>query len=53
VEAAAPNRLLAWERSDGEAGRLAGSLRTAYWQHNGNGDEILRKNLGLPAPTWP
>ncbi len=47
VEAAWPHRLLAWEGSDGESGRLLGSTRRKYWEEHGNGDEKYLKLLGL------
>lgn len=53
VEDAAPRRLLGWSRSDGEEGRLLGTLRTTYWGENHEGDEGLRARLGLPMPVWP
>jgi len=53
VEAASPHRLVAWERSNGEAAVLTGVIRTPYWQEHGEGDEALRAQLGLPAHTWP
>ena len=53
VEVAAPHRIVAWERSDGERAVLTGSLRTAYWNRAGEGDEALRQQLGLPSRTWP
>jgi len=53
VELAPPHRLVAWDRSDGEAGQLTGSRRGAYWTEHSEGDEALRAELGLPAHTWP
>lgn len=50
VEAAFPNRLVAWEGPDGERGELTGSARMKYWQRNGEGDERHLKALGLPVP---
>lgn len=49
VEVAAPHRLLGWERTDGGAGWITGSLRTAYWQQSAEGKETLRGELGLPV----
>jgi hypothetical protein len=49
VEEAPPHRLLGWQREDGEAGWMTGSLRTAYWQQHREGDEALRVALGLAA----
>ncbi|HCH66618.1 MAG TPA: hypothetical protein DFR83_27680 [Deltaproteobacteria bacterium] len=53
VEAAAPHRLLGWERSDGESGWITGSLRTAYWQQSGEGKEAMRGAIGLPVLARP
>lgn len=53
VEAAAPHRLLGWERATGERAELTGSFRSAYWRQQAEGDEGLRAQLGLPAPAWP
>jgi len=53
VEAAAPQRLLRWERTDGEVGELTGAVRRSYWQDHGEGREALRAELGLPARPWP
>jgi hypothetical protein len=50
VEAAAPHRLLGWKSSTGEAGRLLGSARLAYWQLHDNGGEKYLKELGLRRP---
>jgi hypothetical protein len=47
VEAAAPHRLLGWKSSTGEAGRLLGSTRLAYWELHDNGGERYLKELGL------
>ncbi|MEE2830550.1 MAG: hypothetical protein VX498_15280 [Myxococcota bacterium] len=47
IERAPPHRLVGWERSDGERGELLGSFRTAYWRQNNEGDEALRRKLGL------
>lgn len=47
-EAAFPHRLVAWSSSDGESGRLTGSMRDAYWTHSANGEEARRAALGLP-----
>jgi hypothetical protein len=47
VEAAAPHHILAWQSTDGEAGRLLGSARLAYWQMNQPGGEAALKQLGL------
>lgn len=53
VEEAEPRRLLRWTHSDGEDARLTGTIRTAYWKRNHEGDEALRASLGLPAAGWP
>ncbi|TNE86295.1 MAG: hypothetical protein EP330_21375 [Deltaproteobacteria bacterium] len=47
-EQAAPHRLIAWQGSDGEAGKLTGSVRDPYWAHHGNADAKLREALNLP-----
>ncbi len=52
VEAASPNRLLGWVRSDGFTGTLTGSTRSAYWTQHGEGGEALRLDLGLPPDAW-
>jgi hypothetical protein len=53
VEEAAPHRVLAWRSSRGEAGRILGSARLAYWNLHGNADEAMLKQLGLKPPTPP
>lgn len=53
VQAGEPHRVLAWRRSDGEQGTLLGSTRMKYWEEHKQGDEALRRELGLPARTWP
>ena len=53
VEAAAPHRLVRWERSDGEVAELTGVNRRSYWNDAGEGREQLRAELGLPARAWP
>ena len=47
IEAAAPHRVLRWERDNGEVGELTGTTRVAYWSRNSNADEGLRDVLGL------
>lgn len=47
IERAYPRRILGWSNSDGEAARLLGSKRLAYWQLNKLGDERFRQELGL------
>ena len=49
VEVAAPHRLIQWRASDGGTATLTGGTRLKYWQHAQQGDEALRKTLGLPA----
>ena len=51
VEVAPPHRLVAWAWSDGESGQLTGSIRTAYWQKNREGDEAMRAQLGLGSES--
>jgi hypothetical protein len=54
VETAYPHRILAWSCEDGEAAKLTGSKRLAYWQTNREGDEKLLEELGLrPMPMAP
>jgi hypothetical protein len=48
VEAAPPSRLIGWKRSDGEEGWIRGSIRTAYWTENHEGNEALLRQLGMP-----
>lgn len=48
VEAAAPNRIIGWRRSDGEIAVLTGSTRRAYWEDHDPGEEVYRKELGIP-----
>lgn len=47
VEVAAPHRLIGWDRSSGETGRLSGVFRSAYWAQASTDDEPLRSRLGL------
>ena len=52
IEAAAPHRIVAWERSDGEEAQLVGSERVPYWQLHDEGHEQILTRLGLgPSPT--
>ena len=53
IEAAAPHRLLAWSASDGDAGKLIGSKRIAYWRFNHPGDERELGPLGLSPLSGP
>jgi hypothetical protein len=48
VEEAEPHRIVRWTRDNGEEAALTGSIRSAYWQQHGEGDEDLRLQLGLP-----
>lgn len=51
VEKAEPHRILKWESSDGERGRMLKSVRLKYWQLNRPGGESYLKQLGLsPRP---
>ncbi len=50
IEAALPHRILGWASSTGEAGKLRGSTRLAYWKLHDNGGESYLKQLGLPPP---
>jgi hypothetical protein len=50
VEAQAPRRLLGWQSSTKEAGRLLGSARLPYWQLHDLGGEKYLKMLGLRVP---
>lgn len=47
LEAAPPHKIVAWQSSDGEAGRLMGSIRLPYWELNQNGGEKWLDKLGL------
>ncbi|MFN7973201.1 MAG: hypothetical protein U0166_12780 [Acidobacteriota bacterium] len=47
IETAYPHRIVAWDASDGESGRLTGSTRLAYWETHREGDEKLLDKLGL------
>ena len=49
VESAHPHRIVAWRGPDGGVGKLTGSARIKYWQTAREGDEALRKQLGLPV----
>jgi hypothetical protein len=52
VEEAAPHRIVRWTRPDGEKADLTGSIRTKYWSEHDEGDEAMRKELGLGDPSW-
>ncbi|MCB9678492.1 MAG: hypothetical protein H6737_25550 [Alphaproteobacteria bacterium] len=52
IEQAAPHRLIRWSGPDGETGELTGSIRTDYWSKHDEGDESLRRDLGLGDPSW-
>ncbi len=47
VEEALPHKLLAWENTLGEQGKLLKSVRKPYWERHENKHKILRKELGL------
>lgn len=53
VEEAAPHRIIAWRRSDGEVAELTGSTRLAYWSAHDPGDEGHLAELGLGALLGP
>jgi hypothetical protein len=46
IEATYPHRIVRWDWGS-ELGELTGSERMAYWQLNGNGDELHLEALGL------
>ena len=48
VEKEEPRRIVRWLRSDLEEGKLTGTIRDEYWKHHSNGDDAMRKELGLP-----
>ncbi|HUF78279.1 MAG TPA: hypothetical protein VMR44_05115 [Thermoanaerobaculia bacterium] len=51
VEKAPPQRIVAWESSDGERAELLGADRLAYWRLNAPGGERYLERLGLrPRP---
>lgn len=51
TEAAAPQRVVRWECSDGEHAELLGSDRLEYWKLNAPGGESYLSRLGLkPRP---
>jgi hypothetical protein len=50
VEAAFPHRLVRWTGPDGEVAELTGSARRRYWRDHAEGDEKLRRELGLSVP---
>jgi hypothetical protein len=47
VEIAAPRRVIMVKQSDGTVMELRGTVRTAYWKQNHEGDEGVLKELGL------
>jgi hypothetical protein len=53
VEAEAPHRLLAWRSTSGEAGRILGSARLAYWTMQDKSFTAALQQLGLHAPVPP
>jgi len=52
VQGEPPRTLLGWSRTDGEQAVLTGVVRTAYWQQHREGDEALRRELGLADNGW-
>ena len=48
TEKAYPHRILHWQDSDGGHGELMRTIRVPYWELNGNGDEVYRRELGIP-----
>ena len=57
IEAAQPHKILAWQSSSGESGKILGSTRLPYWKMNKPGGEAALKEIGLeplpPSPTAP
>jgi hypothetical protein len=53
VEESAPHRLLAWKSSSGEAGRILGSARLAYWTMQDKSFVTALRLIGLRAPIPP
>ncbi|HEX2573212.1 MAG TPA: hypothetical protein VH877_26925 [Polyangia bacterium] len=52
IEAAQPHRILAWQSSSGESGKILGSARLPYWMMNKPGGEAALKDIGLaPLPS--
>lgn len=47
IEVAPPHRIVRWSLSPDLEGVLTGTLRTAYWQQNHEGNEVLLEKLGL------
>jgi len=51
IEEASPHRLLSWSWARGtevlDAGELTGSRRLKYWELHAQGNEVLRRDLGL------
>lgn len=47
LETAYPHRIIAWSCEDGEAAKMTGSQRIAYWGTHAEGDEKLLSGLGL------
>jgi hypothetical protein len=52
VEEAAPHRIVRWERPNGEAADLTGTIREPYWKEHDEGGESYRRQLGLGDPSW-
>ena len=53
IEITPPYRVVSCACDDGEAGRLTGSKRLAYWEKSKLKDEELLKGLGLPLRRPP
>ena len=47
IEAAWPHRIVRWSLAPDVEGVLRGSLRSAYWEQNREGDEARLRELGL------
>ena len=48
VEREYPHRILRWESSQGESGKIVKSVRLPYWQLNQSDKIFYRKELGIP-----
>jgi hypothetical protein len=53
IEAAQPHRILAWQSSSGESGKILGSARLPYWKMNKSGGEAALKDIGLAPLAAP
>jgi hypothetical protein len=51
IETTYPHRVIRWELSPDVNAELTGSIRSAYWLKNKNGDEQLLEKIGIPPPT--